>query len=117
MNRFQPLLPKDLLSLFDENFRYKIIVYPIMITYYLDKEKKSDDAKINKEIKSLSKSFYEFLPTVDENRQMQTNILDYFKSIGKNLIDIGIGISCMRLFKSKMPYYRNFERLSAVKES
>lgn len=108
MDRFLALLPANLYSLFND-FRYKIIVYPIMITYYLNKEQKYDESEVNKKIKKLSKSFSEFISKTEENDKLQTTILDYFKeSIGPELKNIHIGISCNRLFKSKFPYYRNF---------
>lgn len=114
MERFLVLFPSNLYSLFNE-FRYKIVVYPIMITYFIDKDKKYDESSINKKIKKLSKEFAEFISSIEENSKLQTTILDFFKKeIGPELRLLEIGISCNRLFKSKIPYYRNFERINSV---
>lgn len=112
MERFFSLLPPNLYSHFTE-FRYKVVVYPIMITYYLNKDEKYDESEVNKKIKKLSKSFSEFISRLEENDKLQTTILNYFKeTVGPELQSLHIGISCNRLFKSKMPYYRNFSRIT-----
>lgn len=114
MDRFSQLLPPELFSLFKEH-RYKVVVYPVMVTYYLDKEMKYDAADMNKKIKKLSKLLSDYVSKeLVEDEKLQTNLLDFFKNkLGPELHDINVGVACHRLFKSRVPYYRNFERMGS----
>lgn len=111
MDKFLPLFPADLFDKFNKENRYKIVLYPFMVTYYLDQDKKYDKDVVNKNIKSLSGKYLKFLKGVVENEFLQTTILDYFSTdIGPQLHELQIGVACHRLFKSRIPYYKNFSR-------
>ena len=109
MDRFLSLLPSDLFNILKKNNnKSNFILYPIMITYYIDEAAKYDQAKIKTTIERLIKTYSEFLKKTEEDIKLPQNLFNHLKTVADSLMEVGIGVKITILKKGI--YYKNFKK-------
>lgn len=108
MERFYQLIPDDLYTKLKSALHYKIVVYPIMIDYYFDQNKKYDEKTVKTAVTKIIKSFKSELDKMVDDIKTPTNLFEKLKSYGGDFINIDIGMKVTILKKSI--YYRNYKK-------
>lgn len=112
MDKYLQLLPLDIYNLIkNSNNSFKISVYPILITYYIDSSNDYSETKVKTTVKTCIKKFTEFLNKLEEDVKLPSNLITFISSIGPSLYDVGIGMKVNQLNKGPVKY-KNFEKKS-----
>lgn len=113
MERYTDLIPLKVYSLIKPTSRYKICVYPIMLSYCIDSTQTYNASVIDKFIAQENNKFAKFLSEKENTKKLRDELFEYLKGFVDSIREYRIGVTCTIVQKTNI-FYRNHTKECSI---